>query len=440
MDTYELFQKYHSVNVYDADVLRDYGVKALTSDGTRGVVVIPLGIIHDVVSGGTSGAEQIAELVEGYRLHLAEGSVELDKRHELIVAQLTPSPFLADLDGTDVVSCAQSIQRCLGNEGGVMALTHVCIVSNDLDKRLAANAKGIEAAAYRPQLLPFGGKCGVWRDGVSCDSKVLPLVHAHDIIDESNALTRNVYGLRPYHQLIEVHGVNGKTVPLVKDGQSLSRLYGEDKMLDKVARNDEQRVALRYLMDDSIQMVALSGVAGGGKTYLSLYAGLMGMRSGKYKHILAFRPMYAVGGQDLGTLPGDKNDKFSPWQAAIKDNLDALNVQPKERQEIFIDPLSYIRGRTLDDMLVIVDDAQSLDKSLILDIMTRLGNNAKLVLTYDLTQMDRVVKRENSVQAVVDEFVSDPAVATIRFTRTQRSHLADLAASSLMRTKFSNWQ
>lgn len=439
MKTNELLQKSYVINIFDTDVLRDYGVKALTHDCYQSVSVIPLGIIHDVVSGGTSGANQIAELVEGYRLKLAKGSVELDARHELILVGLTPCPMMG-LDGQDAIGCAQSIRRYLdGQDGSLTYVRHVRIVSNDLRNRLVANAKGIEAVAYRPPIMPFGGKCEVWHDGVSYGSRPSPRL-AHDIIVESDAWTKKAYGLSPYHQLVEVRGADSKAVPLVKDGYNLSQLYGVNKTLDGVARNDEQRVALRYLMDDSIQMVALSGVAGGGKTYLSLYAGLLGMRSGKYKHILAFRPMYAVGGQELGTLPGDKDDKFSPWQAAIKDNLDALNVQPKERQEIFIDPLSYIRGRTLADMLVIVDDAQSLDKSLILDIMTRLGDNAKLVLTYDLTQMDHVVRRENSVQAVVDEFISDPAVATIGFTRTQRSHLASLAASSLVRTKFSNWQ
>lgn len=431
MDTNELFKKSHVINIFDVDVLRDYGYEALTYD-CESVAVIPLGIIHDVVSGGTSGANQIAELVEGYRLKLAKGSVELDETHELILVGLTPCPLMG-LDGQDAIGCAQSIRRYL--DGQDRSSTHVRIVSNNLSRRLVANAKGVEAISYLAKRVPFAGKSEV--SGVLYEKP--SLLSKYDIIDKSNSFTMDAYGLRPYHQLIEVRGADNRVIPLVKDGQSLSRLYGEDKMLDAVARNDEQRVALRYLMDDSIQMVALSGVAGGGKTYLSLYAGLLGMRSGKYKHILAFRPMYAVGGQELGTLPGDKDDKFSPWQAAIKDNLDALNVQPKERQDIFIDPLSYIRGRTLADMLVIVDDAQSLDKSLILDIMTRLGDNAKLVLTYDLTQMDHVVRRENSVQAVVDEFISDPAVATIGFTRTQRSHLASLAASSLVRTKFSNW-
>lgn len=438
MDTTELFKKSYAINVYDVDVLRDYGIKALTNDD-ESVAVVPLGIVHEVVSSGTGGANQIAELLEGYRRQLAEGSVELDGRHELIVAGLSPSPSLMGFDSRDAVTCAKSIKQYLDGEGGISALTHVRVVTGDLSKRMVANTFGIEAVAHLSTKMPFDGKTAITHGGVSYGRKPSPLV-AHEIAVASNALAARTYGLRPYHELIEVRGVNNKTVPLVKDGQDLSLLYGADKVLDDVARNDEQRVALRYLMDDSIQMVALSGVAGGGKTYLSLYAGLMGMRSGKYKHILAFRPMYAVGGQDLGTLPGDKDDKFSPWQAAIKDNLDALNVQPRERQAIFIDPLSYIRGRTLADMLVIVDDAQSLDKSLILDIMTRLGDNAKLVLTYDLTQMDRVVKRENSVQAVVDEFVSDPAVATIAFNRTQRSHLAGLAAKSLMRTKFERWQ
>lgn len=434
---HEIVENVCAINIIDADVLRQCGARMFEHD-PYSLSVVPLSALDELANGQqTSEARKALNYVDALRGDLVRGTVEFDDgRHYLAIGGYTPLGMESPeqrrhMSGTCVPrEAGASLLTCAGYMKGLGLDPQIDVViySNNVMTRLEAARSGFDARQCYERARHFTGRVSFSSaDAVKYamdpgDSKLAARVAN---IADNAAYER--YHVNPYHVVIEASGVT----PLVKDGRRLSPLFGSDGALDKLARNLEQRAALRYLMDDDIQMVALSGVAGGGKTYLSLYAGLMGLRSGRYKHVLVFRPMYAVGGQDMGTLPGDKEDKFSPWQAAIKDNLDELGAQPRDRAEIFIDPLSYIRGRTFNNMLVIVDDAQSLDKEVILDVMTRLGSDAKLVLTYDLTQSDRPLQPGNSVQAVVDEFVGDPAVATIGFTKTQRSHIASLATTRL---------
>ena len=161
-----------------------------------------------------------------------------------------------------------------------------------------------------------------------------------------------------------------KTVRLVRGDREAFGLRG---------RSAEQRIALDLLLDDSIGIVSLGGRAGTGKSALALCAGLEAvMERRKHKKVIVFRPLYAVGGQELGYLPGTESEKMSPWAQAVFDTLGAVvheNVMEEvaARGMLEVLPLTHIRGRSLHDAFVIVDEAQSLERGVLLTVLSRIG-------------------------------------------------------------------
>lgn len=428
-----------NVRIIGADVLGSYGVRAL---GNKGIAIIPGSAIIALEQHNQGGAREIVELIESNRTLLDDRLVSLDgvKLAVFGYTKIGSCERSSDQLSAGLTEVGKAIKQYCAVRG---IQPHIFVVSNSLSERLRAVSAGLGATSYQAASEPFSGQVTVSIDTTLAYGEVPSPEASQTIVRQALATVRQQHGLVPAHLLVNVQALNRKTMPYIysaSDEPILKPVYGKSSSnsLQAVAKtkNAEQETALDYLMDDHIQMVGLSGAAGAGKTYLSLAAGLAGMKSGRYEHILCFRPMYNVGGQEMGTLPGDKSDKFAPWTAAIKDNLEALHVTERTMKKIFIDPLTYIRGRTLANMLVIVDDAQSLDKWLVRDIMTRVGSESKIVFTYDLTQMDRIVSREDSVQAVLDECINDPCVAALTLSKTQRSHLADLAIKSLARDKF----
>ena len=174
-------------------------------------------------------------------------------------------------------------------------------------------------------------------------------------------------------------------------------------------RSAEQRVALDLLTDPEVGIVSVGGRAGTGKSALALCAGLEAvMEKRHHKKVVVFRPLYAVGGQELGYLPGSEGEKMSPWAQAVFDTLGALvsqNVIDEilERGLLEVLPLTHIRGRSLHDSFVIVDEAQSLERGVLLTVLSRIGQGSRVVLTHDIAQRDNVrVGRHDGVVAVVE--------------------------------------
>lgn len=217
---------------------------------------------------------------------------------------------------------------------------------------------------------------------------------------------------------------NGKL--RVIQGQSAFGLTG---------RNAEQRIALEFLLDDSVPIVSLGGLAGTGKSLLALAAGIDAViEQGKYKRVAVFRPLHAVGGEDLGFLPGDFDEKMDPWAQAVWDAVEAFcdkNVRDyiAERQALQVMPLTHLRGRTLSDTYIIVDEAQNLSISTLVTALTRVGENSKIVLTHDVNQRDNAaVGKADGVLAVVERLLGKKLFAHVALNKVERSAVAKLVS------------
>ena len=191
-------------------------------------------------------------------------------------------------------------------------------------------------------------------------------------------------------------------------------------------------------MDNEIGIVSLGGRAGTGKSALALCAGLEAVLERRHhKKVVIFRPLYAVGGQELGYLPGSEGEKMSPWAQAVFDTLGALVSQTVideivDRGLIEVLPLTHIRGRSLHDSFVIVDEAQSLERGVLLTVLSRIGQGSRVILTHDIAQRDNLrVGRHDGVVAVVESLKGHPLFAHVTLTRSERSPIAALVTEML---------
>ena len=208
------------------------------------------------------------------------------------------------------------------------------------------------------------------------------------------------------------------------------------------ARNAEQAFALSALMDDSIKLVTITGKAGSGKTILALAAGLECRK--KYRQILLSRPTVPLSNRDIGFLPGDIKAKLDPYMQPLFDNLSVIRQENGdssgdkiqellEKQKLEITPLAYIRGRSLQRVFFIVDEAQNLTPHEIKTIITRSGEGTKIILTGDIRQIDHpyLDSRSNGLTYLINRMIRQPIYAHIGLEKSERSELAELASELL---------
>lgn len=221
---------------------------------------------------------------------------------------------------------------------------------------------------------------------------------------------------------------------LVKDqvisfrGEGISPVNGKSK---------EQNVAIKLLHDDTIKFVAMGGVAGSGKTMLALAKGAEKVLKGEYKKITVFRSLQAVGGEELGYLPGTEDEKMDPWTQAIFDALESFMSKTdidklKRGNKIEVLPITHVRGRTFNGSWIIVDEAQNLAKATILTLLTRVSHSSKIVMTYDVSQRDNFrVGRWEGIYEVVSRFHGNKLFGHISMKKSERSELAQTATALL---------
>ena len=261
------------------------------------------------------------------------------------------------------------------------------------------------------------------------------------IIDELYAHDRAHYEFEekyPVHTGVVLHSEKGSALARITASGELQLVRGDRTAFGLHGRSAEQRVALDLLLDPEIGIVSLGGRAGTGKSALALAAGLEAvMERRQHKKVVIFRPLYPVGGQELGYLPGTEGEKMSPWAQAVFDTLGALVSQPVideiiDRGLIEVLPLTHIRGRSLHDAYVIVDEAQSLERGVLLTVLSRIGQNSRVVLTHDVAQRDNLrVGRHDGVVAVVETLKGNPLFAHVTLTRSERSQIAALVTELL---------
>jgi PhoH-like ATPase len=242
----------------------------------------------------------------------------------------------------------------------------------------------------------------------------------------------------PCHTGLVLHSSNGSALARVCPDKTVKLVRGDRDAFGLRGRSAEQRVALDLLLDESIGIVSLGGRAGTGKSALALCAGLeLVMERRRHRKVIVFRPIYAVGGQDLGYLPGTESEKMSPWAQAVYDTLGAVvheNVieEVAARGLLEVLPLTHIRGRSLHDAFVVVDEAQSLERGVLLTVLSRIGAGSRVVLTHDIAQRDNLrVGRHDGVAAVIDALKGHPLFAHVTLTRSERSPIAEVVTEML---------
>ena len=307
---------------------------------------------------------------------------------------------------------------------------HVVLVSKDLPLRVKASSLGIEAQEYLAELVSNSGWTGIEELSV-----------AHTLIDElysSDFAEHELAHSAPVHTGIVLHSEKGSALARVTADKRLQLVRGDRSAFGLHGRSAEQRIALDLLLDESIGIVSLGGRAGTGKSALALCAGLEAVMEKRiHKKVIIFRPLYPVGGQELGYLPGSEGEKMSPWAQAVFDTLGALVSQDVidevlDRGLVEVLPLTHIRGRSLHDSFVIVDEAQSLERGVLLTVLSRIGQNSRVIMTHDVAQRDNLrVGRHDGVVAVVETLKGHPLFAHITLTRSERSPIAALVTELL---------
>jgi PhoH-like ATPase len=242
----------------------------------------------------------------------------------------------------------------------------------------------------------------------------------------------------PCHTGLVLHSARGSALARITADKRVRLVRGDREAFGLHGRSAEQRVALDLLLDPEVGIVSLGGRAGTGKSALALCAGLEAVLERRaHKRVVVFRPLYAVGGQELGYLPGNENEKMSPWAQAVFDTLGALvssDVMDEvlDRGMLEVLPLTHIRGRSLHDSFVIVDEAQSLERNVLLTVLSRIGAGSRVVLTHDVAQRDNLrVGRHDGVAAVIEALRGHPLFAHVTLTRSERSPIAALVTEML---------
>jgi PhoH-like ATPase len=431
------------VFVLDTSVLLSEGAKALRNYG-QDEVVIPLVVIEELESKrnepiiGRFARDVLRTLEElniksggkintGVVVNEPEGIVRTEINHIKDITWL-PDFYKSDRrNDTRIITVAGNLFK----EG-----QDVTIVSKDLSLRLKANVilPELKTAAYENKETISGSYIGVKE--LMVDQETITRFHSDKTIASpvkktSEDPSNTGVVLRPYGN--ESHSSIG-----VQDSKGIIRKIQEKKQVFGVtARSAGQKLAVEYLTNKDIEIVSLGGKAGTGKTLLAVSAGLeQVMESHDFKKIKVFRPLYAVGGQELGYLPGTEEEKMDPWAAAIFDSIEAngsrIIDEIKDRKILEVVPVTNIRGRSFNDSFIVVDEAQNFDTVTLLTILSRVGQNSKIVFSWDGAQKDNhLIGRNDGIVSLVDMLKQEPSFAHVSLMKSERSKVAEIASNIL---------
>jgi PhoH-like ATPase len=375
-------------------------------------------------------ARQALRLLDEYRIRYGRldapipigelgGTVRVELNHS--DPMVLPAGFRLGDNDSRILAVARNLQA----EG-----YDVTVVSKDVPLRVKASAVGLLAEEYRAELAITSGWTGM--EELLVSAAEVDKLFQEEVIDlpETEGM--------PVHTGLVLQSERGKALGRVTPDGRVQLVRGDRDAFGIRGRSAEQRVALDLLLDPDVGIVSMGGRAGTGKSALALCAGLEAvLERRQHSRIMVFRPLYAVGGQELGYLPGSEAEKMSPWAQAVFDTLTAVTSKEvieevTARGLLEVLPLTHIRGRSLHDAFVIVDEAQSLERNVLLTVLSRIGQGSRVVLTHDVAQRDNLrVGRYDGVVAVVEKLKGHPLFAHITLNRSERSPIAALVTEML---------
>ncbi len=410
-------------------------------------VIIPIYVIEEVDQFKREGSERgrnarsIARLLDDLRERggaLSSG-VALDSGGTLRVA--VPSKRLELPSAVDHTAMDQAILQTAFDVRENDAGRPTVFVTMDTNLRIRADALGMVAETYENQRVDLDQQTsgivdlevdGQGIDAFFRDGRVAP----PEPLPEPNACLLLRDRTNPSHTALGRFDVGKRAITALR--------VPREGVMGVRPRNKEQSFAFDLLLDESIRLVTLVGKAGTGKTLLALAAGLKRtLEDGVYTRMLVSRPVMPLG-RDLGFLPGDVDEKLNPWMQPIFDNLEFLfstgsrkgpraYAELLESGQIQVEPLTYIRGRSLPQQFIVVDEAQNLTPHEVKTIITRSGDGTKIVLTGDPGQIDNpyVDSASNGLSVAAERFRGEKLAAHIVLAKGERSELAELAANLL---------
>ncbi|MFW6001187.1 MAG: PhoH family protein [Halanaerobium sp.] len=411
-------------------------------------VIIPLAVLEEIDNLKTQGsdlgynARETSRILESLRLkgNLDQG-VELDEGGKvkiLINGELEiPENLTSNKMDNRIISIAIHLQEDNPDR-------QVIMVSEDINMRLICDAFGIKAEEHSSSRLSEEQIYTGFRE----------LMVSSDLIDRffknksaaPEDFDKDVSDRLYPNEFIQLTaGDRNKKTALAKfDGENLMELKYNQKQPAKIrARNREQQLAMELLFDDEIRLVTISGKAGTGKTLLALAAGIEKVvNENAFSKVLVVRPVMPMG-KDIGYLPGEKEEKLAPWMQPIFDNLDFivhrnkdsnLTYQKLQKEDLIqIEALTYIRGRSVPNQYIIIDEAQNLSLHEVKTIVTRAGENTKLIFTGDPYQIDNPYLNfhKNGLNYLAHKFHDQKISGHIMLKQGERSELAEIASELL---------
>jgi PhoH-like ATPase len=332
--------------------------------------------------------------------------------------------------------------RIIGAALGQALDAHAVVVSNDAALRIKAAHLGLEARAHQPLGRTLDTRPHGWTQ-IDTDHGLIDELYEHghvpaiDFGFSDDPLDNTFAVLRSGSQSALARAVSGSFHLL---SHSPPEAWGLR------ARSKEQRFALELLLDPSVSVVALDGRAGTGKTVMAIAAGLeQVVEQRRYEKLAVYRPLVPVGRADVGFLPGGLDEKLDPWMSAIHDAIVALTDQRSNadarrlidelvgRNQLALESVTFLRGRSLHRQIVVVDEAQNLEPTTLKTVLTRIGDGTKIVFTGDTTQIDAPYLGEsnNALAVLVQAFAGQSCFGHVTLTACERGSVASLAAELL---------
>jgi PhoH-like ATPase len=432
--------------VLDTNVLLHDPMSMLSFAGSR--VVLPLPVIEELDTFKRNNDERgrsarlVARKLDELRKNGGKLSSWVTLEHggklkvEIQVSDGLPKAFSATSKDNEILSCAQYLRK---NE------EHVVFISKDINLRIKAEALGLETQDYEKSKVDIDELYRGWRE------ITVPSSDIDKFFKEKRLAAPNSDAPLVPNEFVVLKGPGGSQSALTrfdpKANALLPLVKADSAPWGIKPLNVEQKLALELLLNKDIQLVTLVGVAGSGKTLMALAAAMhQTLEEKHYRRILIGRPVVAVG-HDIGFLPGTKEEKLTNWMGAIYDNLSYLLERPKgslettdmdiqmliEEGTIEIEAVTYLRGRSLPNLLIIIDDAQNLTPHEIKTIISRAGMGAKIILTGDPYQIDNYYldASSNGLTYLVERFKGQHLFGHLTFTKSERSPLAALASDLL---------